>query len=157
MSAAVAAGRDASTAGDIHSPDNPSLPLLQQPAEVLATLPTDAVGNPDWMATLDQKLIAPRTGVTGMEKMLTLDLDIVMKNTGTQPHVRFRHQTHTRWLTCSNCHPAIFLPQAGAAAMTQEAIVQGQKCGVCHGSVAFPATDNCRRCHSVSLLTQETR
>jgi c(7)-type cytochrome triheme protein len=65
------------------------------------------------------------------------------------PWVRFPHLQHTEWLTCANCHPAIFIPQAGANPISMSAIIQGEFCGVCHGKVAFAPTLNCGRCHSV--------
>ena len=33
-------------------------------------------------------------------------------------------------------------------------ILQGEKCGLCHGAVAFPLTE-CLRCHSVSRGSPE--
>jgi len=38
------------------------------------------------------------------EKVVALPMD----------HVRFPHKAHTQWLTCSNCHPQIFIPKLGA-------------------------------------------
>jgi c(7)-type cytochrome triheme protein len=50
-------------------------------------------------------------------------------------------------LDCTSCHPDIFVPQKGANQISMAQIMAGQKCGVCHGSVAFPI-EECRRCHT---------
>jgi c(7)-type cytochrome triheme protein len=63
------------------------------------------------------------------------------------PDVVYPHKQHTEWLDCSNCHPAIFIPKKGANDISMAAILLGQKCGVCHGKVAFPVAE-CRKCHS---------
>jgi len=61
--------------------------------------------------------------------------------------VVYPHKQHTELLDCSNCHPAIFIPQKGANQISMAAILLGEKCGVCHGKVAFPVSE-CRLCHS---------
>jgi c(7)-type cytochrome triheme protein len=76
-----------------------------------------------------------------------MDLNIVREVKGSMPDVVYPHKQHTEWLDCSNCHPAIFIPQKGANAISMAAILMGEKCGVCHGKVAFPVSE-CRLCHS---------
>ena len=132
----------------IHDAKNPSFSLLQEPAEALANLPVDANGQVDWVKSLQNGHIAPRTGATGGERMKEVDLDIVMKNSASLPHVLFSHKVHTQWLTCSDCHSRIFLPQVGGNFITMAKIMQGEYCGVCHGKVAFSVL-NCDRCHVV--------
>jgi len=39
------------------------------------------------------------------------------------------------------------VPQKGANQISMASILLGQKCGVCHGKVAFPVSE-CRLCHS---------
>jgi c(7)-type cytochrome triheme protein len=78
-----------------------------------------------------------------------MDLKIVMEVKGSMPNVVFPHKAHTEILDCSNCHDAIFVPKKGGNPMSMAEIMLGQKCGVCHGSVAFPVTE-CKRCHSVT-------
>jgi c(7)-type cytochrome triheme protein len=68
------------------------------------------------------------------------------------PDVVYPHKQHTEWLDCSNCHPAIFIPQKGANQISMASILLGQKCGVCHGKVAFPVSE-CRLCHSRAKAT----
>ena len=67
---------------------------------------------------------------------------------GFMPWVRFPHKPHTKWLACSNCHPAIFLPQEGANDISMNKVLRGEYCGVCHDKVAF-SLFVCERCHSV--------
>jgi c(7)-type cytochrome triheme protein len=76
-----------------------------------------------------------------------LDLNIVREVKGSMPDVVYPHKQHTQWLDCSNCHPAIFIPMKGANQISMASILMGEKCGVCHGKVAFPVSE-CRRCHS---------
>ena len=80
-------------------------------------------------------------------QMFVLDMNIVREVKGSMPDVVYPHAAHTRWLDCSNCHPAIFIPQKGANQISMASILLGQKCGVCHGKVAFPVSE-CRLCHS---------
>lgn len=133
----------------IHDPENAAVKVLQEPYESMKDFPRDDQGIIDWVKVLDQGLIDPRKSLTGEEEMFPVDFDIIFKNTGSMPHVRFPHQPHTEWLTCANCHPLIFIPQKGANPISMQAIIQGEYCGVCHGKVAFPPTMNCGRCHSV--------
>jgi c(7)-type cytochrome triheme protein len=140
----------------IHDSENPAFRLLQEPAEALANLPVDVNGMTDWVQTIQNGHIAPRGGVTGEEKMKEVDLDLTMKNTASMPHVLFSHQVHTQWLTCSNCHSRIFLPQIGGNFITMAKIMDGEYCGICHGKVAFSPL-NCDRCHSIPNPRQGLR
>ncbi|VAW83123.1 probable cytochrome c5 [hydrothermal vent metagenome] len=134
----------------IHDPTNQAVvEVLQEPVESMADFPRDGKGIIDWVKVLDQGLIEPRESLYGDKKMHLVDFDIIFTNTGSMPHVRFPHLPHTQWLSCSNCHPAIFLPQKGGNPITMAEIIEGEYCGVCHGKVAFPPTMNCGRCHSV--------
>ncbi|MBF0212962.1 MAG: hypothetical protein HQM00_05265 [Magnetococcales bacterium] len=130
----------------IHDPANRTLILLQDPARGLKDLPSDRRGAVDWVSALNRGLITPRTGITGKEPMKKLDSVIRMTNTRNMPHVTFPHGTHTQWLECSNCHPAIFLPVAKGNAISMNAVLRGQFCGVCHGKVAFSPM-LCEKCH----------
>jgi c(7)-type cytochrome triheme protein len=83
---------------------------------------------------------------------VVMDLNIVREVKGSMPDVVYPHKEHTEWLDCSNCHPAIFIPQKGANQISMASILLGQKCGVCHGKVAFPVSE-CRKCHSKQKTT----
>lgn len=134
----------------VHDSANPAIKMLQEPAEALAKLPPDAVGNRvRWVNALEQGLITPRASILPGTEIKVLDQDVVMPRTGEMPMVRFPHKQHTEWLDCSNCHEKLFKSKAGATtALNMFQILQGEYCGVCHGAVAFPLTE-CKRCHSV--------
>ena len=150
------ARRNASPAEDgIHDPASPGTLLLQAPATSFATLPRSNTGNyVNWGDALDKKQIQPRWDARDPRAVATvMDLNIVREVKGSMPDVVFPHKQHTEWLDCSNCHPAIFVPQKGANQISMAAIMLGQKCGVCHGKVAFPVSE-CRLCHSRAKTTQ---
>jgi c(7)-type cytochrome triheme protein len=132
----------------IHDPANDAIAVLQDPTKALARFPRDRRHQVDWVAALDQGLIAPRADLLGESQMQTLDLDIIMKNTQYMPYVRFPHLPHTKWLACSNCHPDIFIPKEDANPISMNKVLRGQYCGRCHDKVAF-ALFICERCHSV--------
>ena len=85
-----------------------------------------------------------------------MDLVIVRQVKGSMPNVVYPHLQHTQWLDCTNCHDEIFVPEKGKNQMSMAEILLGQKCGVCHGKVAFPVSD-CRRCHSQPKTAEELR
>lgn len=133
----------------IHDPTNDGTHALQAPRVSFQSLPSSTSGNRvNWVQALDDKAIAPRWDrMDPNAEPLVMDLNIVREVKGTMPNVVYPHKQHTEWLDCSNCHPAIFEPQKGANKISMAAILLGQKCGVCHGKVAFPVSE-CRRCHS---------
>jgi c(7)-type cytochrome triheme protein len=133
----------------IHDPESEGTYLLQTPLEAFSTLPDSKSGNyVQWNEAIDTKGIAPRNSL-GDQSMppIVLDLNIVREVKGSMPDVVYPHKQHTQWLDCANCHPAIFIPQKGANQISMASILLGEKCGVCHGKVAFPVSE-CRRCHS---------
>lgn len=133
----------------IHDPTNDMTLQLQPPATAFAELPKSMAGNHvDWVKSLDSKGIAPRWDRNDPNAAaVVMDLNIVREVKGSMPDVVYPHKQHTEWLDCSNCHPAIFVPQKGANQISMASILLGQKCGVCHGKVAFPVSE-CRLCHS---------
>lgn len=135
----------------IHDTENEATFSLQPPKEAYGGLPTTPFGNHvDWVKAIDQNLIRPRWDrVNSNEEPFVMDLDIERPVKASMPDVIFPHRQHTEWLHCSNCHPAIFIPQKGANQINMSAILLGQKCGVCHGKVSFPITTrSCKKCHS---------
>jgi len=141
----------------IHDPANDGTHVLQSPKEQFGELPKGTSGNyVDWVQALEKNDIAPRYDVVDESvKPIVMDLNIVREVKGSMPDVVYPHKQHTEWLDCSNCHPAIFIPQKGANQISMAAIILGEKCGVCHGKVAFPVAD-CRRCHSKSKGSSST-
>ncbi len=133
----------------IHDPTSEGTYLLQSPREAFASLPKSNSGNRvDWVKALDEKHIEPRFDRFDPEKKpVVFDLNIVREVKGSMPNVVYPHKQHTEWLDCSNCHPAIFIPQKGANQISMASILMGEMCGVCHGKVAFPVSE-CRKCHS---------
>ncbi len=133
----------------IHDPSNDMTLNLQPPAVAFAALPRSPAGNHvDWVKALEGKRIEPRWDRSDpAANGIVMDLNIVREVKGSMPDVVYPHKQHTEWLDCSNCHPAIFIPQKGANQISMASILLGQKCGVCHGKVAFPVSE-CRLCHS---------
>ena len=135
----------------IHDTANEATFSLQAPLEAYKGLPKTTFGNRvDWVKAIDQGLIKPRWDrLDSNEEPFVMDLDIVRPVKASVPDVVFPHRQHTEWLFCSNCHPAIFIPQKGANQINMSAILLGKKCGVCHGKVSFPVeTKTCKICHS---------
>jgi c(7)-type cytochrome triheme protein len=133
----------------IHDPAADGTHELQPPLAAFGALPRSNAGNRvDWVKSLDERKITPRWDRDKPEVPATvMDLNIVREVKGSMPDVVYPHKQHTEWLDCSNCHPAIFIPQKGANQISMAAILLGEKCGVCHGKVAFPVSE-CRLCHS---------
>lgn len=136
----------------IHDPENDAISSLQDPRQSMMKFPKDRRGEVDWVKALEQGIINPRktrTGKTGDgSSMIELDLDIIMKDTAEMPHVRFPHLAHTQWLSCSNCHPDIFVQEEGANSISMSKILRGEFCGRCHDKVSF-SLYVCERCHSI--------
>ena len=133
----------------IHDPAMDETHQLQKPREAFKDLVPSSSGNRvNWVKSLDTNKINPRADrLDPNAAVAVFDLNIVREVKGTMPDVVYPHKQHTEWLDCSNCHPAIFLPQKGANNISMASIVLGEKCGVCHGKVAFPVSE-CRLCHS---------
>lgn len=133
----------------IHDPVNDGTHALQPPLSAFGSMPKSNAGNRiNWVEALNQKKINPRYDRNDPKaEPIVMDLNIVREVKGSMPDVVYPHKQHTEWLDCSNCHPAIFVPQKGANAISMAAILMGEKCGVCHGKVAFPVSE-CRNCHS---------
>lgn len=135
----------------IRDPANAETQTLQAPLEVFSALPQtpSGLGNGvNWPGALYDGKIKPRWDRNDpTAEAMVMDMSVVRVPKSTMPDVVFPHKQHTEWLDCSNCHPDIFVPQQGANQISMAAIILGQKCGVCHGKVAFPVSE-CRRCHS---------
>jgi c(7)-type cytochrome triheme protein len=147
----AAAGNLPPTEDGAHDPSNDGTHSLQPPLAAFGTLSKSNAGNRvDWVKSLNDEKITPRSDRNDPNaKPMVMDMNIVREVKGSMPDVVYPHKQHTQWLDCSNCHPAIFIPQKGANQISMASILLGQKCGVCHGKVAFPVSE-CRRCHSKS-------
>lgn len=139
------------TEDGLRDPANPDTPTLQPPMEVFTALPQtpSGLGNGvNWVSALNGGKIKPRWDLKDPNaEPMVMDMSVLRVPKGTMPDVVFPHKQHTEWLDCANCHPDIFIPQQGANQISMAAIILGQKCGVCHGKVAFPVSE-CNGCHS---------
>lgn len=119
----------------------------------LSQLPNDAYGEVNWTTAVAQGLLAPKGSLDpDAEEDIPLNLNIFIEaKVPMMANVIFPHSVHTYWLSCSNCHPNIFIPEAGGNLITMDEIFKGEWCGRCHGKVAFQfwPEANCRRCHMV--------
>jgi len=133
----------------IHDPSNDGTHALQPPLAAFGPLPKSFAGNRvNWVEAIGTQKIKPRWDKTDLNAIpVVMDMNIVREVKGSMPDVVYPHKQHTEWLDCSNCHPGIFVPQKGANQISMAAILLGEKCGVCHGKVAFPVSE-CRLCHS---------
>ena len=140
----------------LHAAQLDGVDVLQDPADALAGLPIDSVGNQvDWIEAKRAGLIAPRASLDESSVEVRLrDTKILMQNTGSSPYVLFPHRPHTEWLDCENCHQGMFAESPGATQMSMMGILQGMACGRCHGAISFPLTE-CYRCHTISARTLE--
>ena len=120
--------------------------------EMYARLPKDDEDNIDWMAALKDKTITPSGVIDASAKDpgKTEDIEVELSTSGKPKRmVIFSHEAHTQWLTCTNCHSAIFKKEAGTAKITMDAIDEGKYCGVCHDKVALAQPSGCKGCHKV--------
>lgn len=89
-----------------------------------------------------------------------LDMDILFEiNDRLMFNVVFPHKIHSFWLSCSICHPKIFIAKKGANQFSMYDIWNGEYCGRCHGKVAYQPKgyENCQRCHMSRKKTMGVR
>ncbi|UCF19039.1 MAG: hypothetical protein JSU87_14075 [Gemmatimonadota bacterium] len=107
----------------------------QTPDSVLALLPRHASGGIDWVAALRRGVIGGRPAGP------RFGFDFYFG----EMEAYFPHSSHTEWLGCESCHPAIYRTR-GSSKTSMAEIQAGESCGVCHGKVSF-GTEVCERCH----------
>lgn len=118
-------------------------------------LPRERFGNGiDWEKSEADGLIHPADYLEGISiKRQPLraqkDFALTAKLEG-MPNIIFSHAKHTVWNGCELCHPDIYAVRRGGRPNSMVAIFEGQSCGVCHTTVAFPLID-CQRCHSTPV------
>ncbi|MDT8424057.1 MAG: cytochrome c3 family protein [Desulfuromonadales bacterium] len=77
----------------------------------------------------------------------TRDVTFPEDSTG---NVTFSHDVHTGMYSCSECHPDLFVPQAGENIVGMDAMGNGKSCGACHdGNTAFSVAEACDSCHQM--------
>jgi c(7)-type cytochrome triheme protein len=115
---------------------------------IYASLPRDDEDIVNWMQALTDKLIKPRPGIDpNAEEGDTEDAEVEFVNEKKKKTVTFRHITHTQWLTCKNCHPAIFKKKGDNLQFTHDDMDDRKYCGVCHEKVVF-IPEGCKACHA---------
>ena len=129
-----------------------SVPRAYDFATFTADLPKGRFGNNvDWEAAEVEgkiKLIDTLPGISVKRKPLDVPKDYEIRgHVEGMPEIIFSHKKHAVWNGCELCHPDIYAVKAGATKYSMEEVFNGKFCGVCHGSVAFPAID-CQRCHT---------
>ena len=120
--------------------------------EAKELLPKDPSGQVDWAQAIKTGAVAPRPSPDPQvpaQAVFDWNVDLT-SSAGDLFAVTYPHSSHTRWLTCDNCHPTIFPLKAGQPppVVTMANIRAGKQCGVCHGKVAFPVEGECPRCHT---------
>jgi len=124
-------------------------------ATVTKGFPRQRFGNGvDWeKAEADKiiKLVDFLEGVSIKRTALTAQKDFALtaKLEG-MPNIIFSHAKHTVWNGCELCHPQIFSVRRGASKIAMVQSFEGQFCGSCHQTVAFPLID-CQRCHTAPV------
>ena len=114
----------------------------------LQYLPKDNYGFVDWSKAISDGIISP-LDFAAQEHTVLFSKDIIIKSKmDFMPDVLFPHDVHNFWLSCSNCHSALFKMKAGTTPISMTSIWNGEFCGKCHDKVAFPLR-SCFRCHSV--------
>jgi c(7)-type cytochrome triheme protein len=114
-----------------------------------ANLPRDSKSVVDWMRALDEKLITPKPGIDpATEPASTTDSEITFVPEGNPgKSAVFRHATHTQWLGCKNCHPALFKKRSENLQFTHDDMDAGKYCGACHKKVVV-VPGGCKGCHA---------
>jgi c(7)-type cytochrome triheme protein len=118
--------------------------------KTLSGLPTGLKGNGiDWVQAFKQGLIKPKSFLNEETKKITFEREVIIESPWRMVSpVRFPHVIHGEWLDCSNCHPEIFnIKRDTTENFEMENILNYELCGACHGKVAFPPNNNCKRCH----------
>ena len=126
---------------------------VQRPPEVdwnaiYAELPRDSKGVVDWMRALSENLITPKPGIDpAAEEAPTeeAEVEFIPKDEPSRA-VTFRHATHTLWLTCKNCHSAIFKKRPDNLQFNHDDMEAGKYCGTCHFKVVV-VQSGCKGCH----------
>ncbi len=117
----------------------------------LRKLPRASFGNKiDWVEAEDSGMVTPIASILEPDfEPFPFKEEFEVKAAWILvPPADFSHNSHLRWLDCSNCHPDLFkIEQEATENLLMKNILQGQFCGACHLTVAFPIQD-CKRCHT---------
>jgi c(7)-type cytochrome triheme protein len=111
-------------------------------------LPRDGKGVVDWMRALSENTITPKPGIdAATPEASTTDEEVeFIPREKPSKNATFRHATHTQWMACKNCHPAIFKKKSDNLQFTHDDMDAGKYCGACHGKVVV-VQGGCNGCH----------
>jgi c(7)-type cytochrome triheme protein len=122
-------------------------------ASFVAKFPKLQAGNlVNWEESETRGLIRPIDSLPGPSPRrppLKAQADFSIASRGSwMPDIIFSHKKHALWNGCEVCHPEVF-PSVKKNTMkfSMFQIAEGEYCGLCHGSVAFPL-EECQRCHA---------
>ncbi len=112
-------------------------------------LPLDRFQMIDWLALKRFDAFKPLVSLDKNYKEEIRDNRILfVGKTDSVDNVLFDHRTHSDWIDCSTCHPAIFKAELGGNRIRMMEMARGRFCGHCHGRVSFTFAD-CKRCHNI--------
>jgi c(7)-type cytochrome triheme protein len=104
----------------------------------------------DWEKAEAEGKIKPIDSLEGISykrAALKAQRDFSIEVSSWKSDVIFSHKKHTVWNGCEVCHPLIFSSsKKGTVQYSMFEIMEGEYCGVCHLSVAFPVWF-CYKCH----------
>jgi c(7)-type cytochrome triheme protein len=105
----------------------------------------------DWEGCEERGLIKPidfLPGPSAPRSPLKAQADFSIASRGSwMPDIIFSHKKHALWNGCEVCHPEVFPSvKKNTVRYSMFQIADGEYCGLCHGSVAFPI-EECYRCH----------
>lgn len=132
-------------AGSMDELPPPPIEAIPPADSVLDLLPRDRAGGIDWVLAVADSVIRPRPRIPGAigPPPSESGYDFYLKGVGQEAY--FPHSTHTYWLRCRSCHPAIYRYRGDSVATKPGH--GDDSCGACHGKVAFSA-QTCERCHA---------
>jgi c(7)-type cytochrome triheme protein len=157
--ARAAAAQAAAQSGELavaeEEGERPEIEAILNWEQASEMVPKDDIDEVDWMAALREGVIDPRAQITGKgdPEAKIFKWDFYFAGPDPESDAYFPHSSHTEWLTCESCHPAIFpyrelgMDPAGKYGIVMDQVFEGEYCGKCHGTVAF-VLDSCNRCHT---------
>lgn len=102
----------------------------------------------DWVRAVKRGLLTPAHFLREEPTDMPFDKELELRAEMARiPPAIFPHKEHGFWVGCNTCHPEVFNIKAKTTKhFRMQAILQGEFCGACHRTVAFPMND-CSRCH----------
>lgn len=63
------------------------------------------------------------------------------------PPTLYPHELHEKDITCSECHPKLFIKKIGANYISMRDNINGKFCGICHDGIKSFGMSDCNLCH----------